>query len=298
MVQSESHSDRIGNILLWLARIEKKAGELYTEVSMRLKGADSHRQFFKSLADDELYHQRVLEDARSLLMSPRTVIDWEIIPDERAIAEMEKPFQVLEKALTASEIDRNEILRLMADLETSEWNDVFYYFVDVLKTQGRQFQKAVSQIQRHSGRIESFLRTEADKDGSLQNLIRPAPVWKNRFLVVDDSEPVSSFLATLLGRMGTVETAKTGNEGLHLATEQYYDVIVSDVQMPEMDGTDFLTQLTAHDPECGKRFLFLTGELDDDLVQFFKRYTTSYLEKPADVADIVREVNCILGNAD
>lgn len=60
-----------------------------------------------------------------------------------------------------------------------------------------------------------------------------------RVLVVDDSRVNQLVLRTLLLRRGfQVVTAARGDEAVRMATEQQFDLILMDVQMPEMDGLE------------------------------------------------------------
>lgn len=80
-----------------------------------------------------------------------------------------------------------------------------------------------------------------------------------RVLVVDD-EPL---LTTALGRAlkdHAVRTANDAREALMVLAEgARFDVIVCDLQMPEMNGMDLYREISARWPEMAERFLFLTG---------------------------------------
>ncbi|HEX6649490.1 MAG TPA: ATP-binding protein, partial [Pyrinomonadaceae bacterium] len=64
------------------------------------------------------------------------------------------------------------------------------------------------------------------------------------FLIVDDSEDTIAMLKELLEINGaSVATATNGADGLRLVAENEFDVILSDISMPEMDGFEFLQRL-------------------------------------------------------
>jgi len=64
------------------------------------------------------------------------------------------------------------------------------------------------------------------------------------FLIVDDSADTIAMLKELLQINGaSVATATNGVDGLRLAAENEFDVILSDISMPEMDGFEFLQRL-------------------------------------------------------
>jgi len=64
------------------------------------------------------------------------------------------------------------------------------------------------------------------------------------FLIVDDSEDTIAMLDELLKVSGAnVRTATNGADALRIAEEHEFDVILSDISMPEMDGFEFLLRL-------------------------------------------------------
>jgi len=64
------------------------------------------------------------------------------------------------------------------------------------------------------------------------------------FLIVDDSEDTIRMLEQLLNVSGAnVTTATTGADALRIAAEHEFDVILSDISMPGMDGFEFLQRL-------------------------------------------------------
>ena len=67
---------------------------------------------------------------------------------------------------------------------------------------------------------------------------------QKEFLIVDDSEDTIAMLDQLLKINGAnVTSATNGAEALRLASEREFDVVLSDISMPEMDGFEFLRRL-------------------------------------------------------
>ena len=74
--------------------------------------------------------------------------------------------------------------------------------------------------------------------------LRLVPLKEKDFLIVDDSEDTIAMLDQFLKFSGAnVTSAGNGAEALRLATEKEFDVILSDISMPEMDGFEFLQRL-------------------------------------------------------
>ncbi|MDT3719075.1 CheR family methyltransferase [Pseudomonas oryzihabitans] len=81
-----------------------------------------------------------------------------------------------------------------------------------------------------------------------------------RVLLVDDSPDIVETLQLLLEEEGVLVTAATeSRHGLTLAQAQDFDVILSDIGMPEMDGHDFLRQVRAGDRNVGTPAVALSG---------------------------------------
>ena len=80
------------------------------------------------------------------------------------------------------------------------------------------------------------------------------------FLVVDDSEDTIAMLEQLLKTGGaSVTTATNGADALRIAREREFDVILSDISMPEMDGFEFLQRLRQIDGRQDVPVVAITG---------------------------------------
>jgi two-component system CheB/CheR fusion protein len=83
---------------------------------------------------------------------------------------------------------------------------------------------------------------------------------QTNFLIVDDSEDTIAMLEELLKVAGAnVMTATNGADALRLAAENEFDVILSDISMPEMDGFEFLQRLRMIDGRQDVPVVAITG---------------------------------------
>ena len=84
-----------------------------------------------------------------------------------------------------------------------------------------------------------------------------------RILVVDDDPSITSLVRIALARTGhEVETAKSGDEALECARRARPDLILLDLMMPGMSGSEVLEEIRA-DPELADiRVVLATGEPD------------------------------------
>ena len=81
-----------------------------------------------------------------------------------------------------------------------------------------------------------------------------------RILVVDDEEYVREIVAAVLNEDGHhTDMARNGTEALPLLDQHAYDLIVSDLRMPEIDGPALYREVERRHPDTVKRFIFITG---------------------------------------
>ena len=102
---------------------------------------------------------------------------------------------------------------------------------------------------------------------------------RRRILVVDDEPILVRLLVRMLGTAGhDVVGARDGHEALELASKDRFDLIISDVRMPVMDGPSFLAALRTRHTETP--FIFLTGYGDHTDVELKRLGATAVYGKP------------------
>lgn len=118
-----------------------------------------------------------------------------------------------------------------------------------------------------------------------------------RVLVVDDSEDTTEMLRKLLEINGArVRTASSGAEALNVVSENPFDVIISDVSMPEMDGFEFLRQLRARPEHSDVPVLALTGfGRPEDIERARNAGFFSHITKPFDLEKLSATLQAVNG---
>jgi GAF domain-containing protein len=101
-------------------------------------------------------------------------------------------------------------------------------------------------------------------------------------LVVEDEPSVLDLVVTLLGESGwRVEVAAGGRAALERVLGTRYDLIVSDIRMPDGDGREFYEEALAQDPALRRRFIFITGDTAGTEARAFIESTeVPVVEKP------------------
>jgi signal transduction histidine kinase/CheY-like chemotaxis protein len=112
-------------------------------------------------------------------------------------------------------------------------------------------------------------------DAPLQVDGRPA-------LVVEDEPSVLELVVDLLEQTGwCVDVADGGRAALARVRTRAYDLVVSDIRMPDGSGQDFYRAAVADEPAIARRFLFITGDTANATVWEFLRQTgVPVIEKP------------------
>ena len=117
-----------------------------------------------------------------------------------------------------------------------------------------------------------------------------------RVLIVDDEEDLRDLLEHILQSFGfEVKTADNGKIALDLFQEFQFDLVVSDIRMPQMDGLNFLKNLREIEGIIQPKFFFITGgmDVDSDTKRFMLENTDGFLVKPFRPAHIFEKISQI-----
>jgi len=107
-------------------------------------------------------------------------------------------------------------------------------------------------------------------------------------LVVDDEPDVAQLLAEALELDGhRVDTATSGTSALDRLQERAYDLIFSDIRMPELDGPDLYREVARRRPGLERRIVFVTGDtMSPTTTQFVEQARALSVSKPFDIDEI------------
>ncbi len=119
-----------------------------------------------------------------------------------------------------------------------------------------------------------------------------------RVLVVDDEVDVGEFIAEVLTKEGfAVDFANSGREALELLDQRAFDVVLSDLNMPEVDGRGLYEALVAHHAHLVSRTAFITGDTMGAVSQkLLKATNRPFLEKPVAPEELRRLVYDLLNS--
>src|ERR1700704_3229320 len=103
----------------------------------------------------------------------------------------------------------------------------------------------------------------------------------SRILCVDDDSSILEGYKRQLRKEFEVDTAVGPEQGLRMVTEQGpFAVVVSDLQMPGMNGIEFLAQVRAHEPDTVRMLLTGNAELQATIDAINQGQIFRFLTKP------------------
>ena len=119
-------------------------------------------------------------------------------------------------------------------------------------------------------------------------IIKSFPVMK-KILIIDDSKPIRYLLDTIVSKHYTVVTAADGFEAMYwLSQGNRPDVIVSDLQMPNIDGFDLIKNLSSSALYGDIPIIILSGSADDEIRQKCEEFAIAdFLVKPFNPARLL-----------
>ncbi|MEJ0058811.1 MAG: response regulator [Terricaulis sp.] len=117
-------------------------------------------------------------------------------------------------------------------------------------------------------------------------------------LVVDDQLTMRALVRSGLQNIGfsDIREAVDGEEGLKELVQRPAHLVISDFNMPKLDGLGFLRAVRAHPPVAGTAFIMLTGRADKELVTRAVQFgVNNYLVKPFTVAGLREKIEEVFG---
>ena len=113
-----------------------------------------------------------------------------------------------------------------------------------------------------------------------------------RILVVEDNEKNMKLFRDVLVASGyrTIE-ATTGRDAVDMASEHTPDLVLMDIQLPDLDGVQALERLRADERTAGIPIVALTAQaMHGDRERFLAAGFDGYLSKPVNIHDLIETV--------
>ncbi len=129
----------------------------------------------------------------------------------------------------------------------------------------------------------------------MKGLISPAmdQMMQKRILLAEDDQAMRTYLERALVKAGYhVDAVDRGTEAVPLLETQGYDLLLSDIVMPEMDGIELAQRCNEISPQT--KVMFITGFAAVTLKASREQPQAKVLSKPFHLRDLVLEVERVL----
>ena len=120
-------------------------------------------------------------------------------------------------------------------------------------------------------------------------------------LIVDDSSAVRTFVRASLedADFARVQEAETGFEALRLLAANAFDVVIVDVNMPDINGLELLAFMKKSPRQQGARKILISTQMDGpDSTQGADLGADAFLKKPFEVDELRALIRRLLGSAE
>jgi CheY-like chemotaxis protein len=285
----------VKDIVEWLRRTEERVGRLYARAAQVCSRGPSFSAFLHGLSEDERSHAEFMSLAWKELQTIRNRPPLDILLDGQTRSTVENLLERFERVLARTEVSKKDVIEYMARAEASELNPIFLYVAEEWGRASREGERMTHEIRGHLLRIQDFI-DDLPRDLSPSVDVSTLPfVGEDRFLVVEDHDPLRKLMASLLARRGAVDTAPDAQGGLERLREHFHEGIVTDMEMPGIDGLAFYRRAVEYDPRLGQRFLFCSGHMSPADEKYLRDHDLPFLQKPFGLAEFQAAVDRILG---
>ena len=239
--------------------MEESAAAVYRRIAGTFAYNGRLNRFMVKMAEDELFHLKVMKKAHEFVIQ-NEIQNEDIIIDENTRNYFEEPLRQLVEFDAQHHKNEEELYDLLIKVEFSEWNDIFIYIIRTLAEKSKEFESMSSIIQNHEQRIKDYFGSIESGESWLERIDGLPKLWDHAILIIDDNQPYRELLMDILSDDYRVAGAVNGAAALKELKEHHYDILISDVDMPEMNGLELFDVLQADDPQIREKFFFMTGD--------------------------------------
>jgi two-component system NtrC family sensor kinase len=117
-------------------------------------------------------------------------------------------------------------------------------------------------------------------------------IEKKNILAIDDEQSILDILMDTLQQEGhQVDVASNGRTGLSKVKASDYDLIITDIKMPDFDGRRFYEEVKKYNEELAKKIIFTTGDLaNPETEAFLDRVKQPCIPKPFDLEEVKQTI--------
>ena len=115
-----------------------------------------------------------------------------------------------------------------------------------------------------------------------------------RFLIVDDNAIERTLYETIINyhfNSSKIDFAVDGLEALRKSSDNDYEVIIVDIEMPHMNGIDFFKHLRQLSPQKAEKIIFSSANIENHKRTFFNSLDCPKISKPFSRNELLHLIN-------
>jgi CheY-like chemotaxis protein len=282
----------------WLVSIESLAHDVYKTTANALRADPEVSRFVDQLADNEEQHAELMTRIRDVVAKRIEAPPPDIRLNAALRERVESPLRRLQAEVASGTITQKRTMALIAEVEFSEWNDIFLYVLRKFGKQGREMEMISATIQEHKRSIEAFIAMLPPHVRPELDVAKLSNIWEIRLLLVDDSRIVRELLVSILKSVGQVTATESGEKALKATRAHFFDAVVSDIRMPGISGIDFHRQAVAEHPDLQNRFVFISFDPREDEAKYLTDHQIPLVLKPFSAEELTEAVYRITSTTD
>lgn len=110
-------------------------------------------------------------------------------------------------------------------------------------------------------------------------------------LAIDDNAVIRDVITFTLHYHHNITVVNSGKEGISLARASQFDVIITDINMPEMNGVEFVKELRKIHSYATTPILMLTADLEENTKKIKGSGATAWMLKPFEPSKLLEKVD-------
>lgn len=119
-----------------------------------------------------------------------------------------------------------------------------------------------------------------------------------KIIIIDDFATMRKILSSFLNKLGftNITEADDAKKGWEIIQKEHFDLVISDYNMPDMNGLELLTKIRTESNNKDQKFIMLTAETDKEILIGTKNMKVDgYVLKPFKIEVIEEKLKALFG---
>ena len=282
-------------LIRYLAEFECTVGNLYADAAEYFSYDPDLSAFLRDLEQDEITFYDTMNRIDDMAGDRLDGYRSDVVADRKTREKLENPVIKFRERLSRGSLNEAGLVGLLMDIVYSEWNDIFIYVIETMKDSDPEFLHTTAHLEAHREKIIRFTEKRSGLAHLLNRHREVMRAWDEKILIIDDDKALLKLLTSYLRRYYEVDSTSDGSDALLKISGRYYDLIMSDLVVPEVSGIEIYREAAKYDENIAKRFLFVTGSISPEYEKFFEQEGLEYMSKPLSLPVVDEKIQEILG---